>query len=617
MRREHVRRFERGYVLTKTGKGETGGKENMKVKKLLSGLTALAIAATSFAAMTLNVGAAVPDKVYIGNSVLNKGQFMKADGTLCEDTEHTVGEGDCTAHLSEDGVLTLGGTMTVSEVSTAGSGGAWGAIASDSNKDLVIELLPNADITLNTATHSGMYAYRAPITISGEGKLTINVSGGSTGGLVFYEQGNVIPHITITDGANVTITGTKGIAFDSGSGENGNIYVTDGGTLTVDVTGTSFSKAPVIEDYSTVTVGDSEEQAGYWDNNTSLVTYKYVKIKSLKHPSSIGIQTGKSTAATWLYNNHTYPYESDDPTIYYSEDTGVLEFYKDITLYGVTEAGNYYGTGIIPYPSAAGKDWSIKLNNGAKVTINATNRNADVYLYGIYSIGSLTIEGNGTLEIISNAGTLENAALRIYNNNYGNTMLTVKDDVKLILKNEDSNGYGLFMDGNGVKDINIQGNAAVEMIGGAKAINKAPVISGEQKIYAGENAESASEIELDAITNYKYVKITAEETTPAEIEAKQATLAFSGEEIDGITITDGEATADGETISAWSLTAADGISFANGGTVTATLNNNGGEKSAEFAGFGDASVDAETKVFVLVNRPFADVQSVIFTPNAQ
>ncbi|HIT85401.1 MAG TPA: Ig-like domain-containing protein [Candidatus Ornithomonoglobus intestinigallinarum] len=540
----------------------------MKVKKLLSGLTALAIAATSFAAMTLNVGAAVPESVYIGYSEIYPGQYMNSNQEILEGDNYTVGEDDCAAYLSPEGVLTLGGAMTVYEGRYSN---VWGAVAADSGEDLNIDLLPNADVKLVSASYSGMYAYRAPINIGGEGKLSIETKDSSKGGLLFYRSGGVVPHITITDGANVTITGTKGIAFDGSVDPDANLYVTNGAVLTIDVEGAAFAKAPVIEDGSAVLVGTSEADAAAWDNSMPLTSYSYVKITApggsaepdpeptpdipvvtpsptptatattepgevteVENPTPwIGVQAARDKTVEWYYNDHylmddgnhynknetPYPdFVKGMETMYFTTENALAEFNKDVTIYGVSsELSKYYGSGIAS-DFANDKDLVIHLNNGVNVTIDATDRGSSNYLYGLYLTGHLIIEGSGTLTIKSDGGTSDSAALCVFNGKdvQGSGDVTIKDNVKLILENNEANGYGINVYGLGAGDIKIEDNASVEATGGLSAISKAPVISGEQKIYVGSSAADAAEWDGETdISTYKYVNITSESVEPA------------------------------------------------------------------------------------------------------
>lgn len=183
----------------------------------------------------------VKTAVYVGATELNNGYFMDTDGNIMSGSDHTVGANGCAAYF-ENGVLTLGGKLTINEASKIGNTPIWGGISGNKgNKSLGIELLPNADITINTSKYSGIYGNYGSLYIYGDGKLTINISGTSHGGIVSYHTGQP-ENVNILNGANVTITGTPisdgaGIMFETVSGNKGEVIVSGGASLTVDVDG--------------------------------------------------------------------------------------------------------------------------------------------------------------------------------------------------------------------------------------------------------------------------------------------------------------------------------------------------------------------------------------------
>lgn len=500
--------------------------------------------------------------VYLCRTKLVPGNFMRDDYSIYSEGEPVVGEEGCVAHFDDKGVLTLGGALTVNE---AREGTFWGAIGGVKGKaDFVINLLPNSNITLNSKGYSGIYGNYEPIKIQGKGQITINTSDASNGGILVYGKDDAVPTgVTITDGAKVTINGTKGISLTGGA--DGDISVTNGAVLTVETTSNALSKAPVIEEGSTVMVGESADTASEWDGTTSLTTYKYVQIKTagaeeeptptpdLPTPSPttdpnpvdtpdpnspysayMGIQTSVEGEADWYsdkhylmpdgkhYNEKTNQAEGfikGTEVMYYDKANGVIEFNKDITLYGLSDKlSSYYGSAIVPELE---KNFTIRLNNNANVTIDATNRDEYAYLYGLYSTGHLVIEGKGTLRIKSNNGKSDNAALCVFS---GNTeelraSLTIKDDVLLVLENTDENGYGMNVYGStpGIGNITVQGNAVIEMTGGKSAVNKVPVVQGKQKIFVGADKNSASEWNKTTdISTYKYVRISESSVVPTD-----------------------------------------------------------------------------------------------------
>ena len=541
----------------------------MKMKKLLSFVLAAGMAVTAFPTASATKG---PETgVYLSDTMLIPNQYMSETQEVMEG-EQVIGENGCVAYFSDTGVLSLYGTMTLDEVS---GGDRWGAIGGAVGaSDLTIKLLDGADYTLNSAAYSGIYGNYEPVRIEGNGKITINTSGASNGGIVVYGKDgsaeSVPTGVTITDGAEVTITGTKGVVFQGNA--DGDISVTDGAVLTVDTDSAALSKTPVIEEGSLVTVGASAAEAAEWDGSTPLTSYNYVRIaapgeggEEPEEPTQavptetvttapatpdpdlptenfskwVGVQTTKDGKLEWLYDGH---YVLPDGThlntnqngepdgseaIYYDEQTGTLTFSKDITLYGSSNADEYktyYGAAVswerIVNEADANRNMIIRLEDGANVTLDATNRDAFTYLYGVYGTGTLAVTGDGTLTIKANAGTSDNYALCVYNNMEGKTIgnIIVKDNVTLKLEDPDANGIGMGLYGNGVGNITIKDNAVVEAYGGAQAINKAPIIPDTAEVTVGDNAETAQAWDKTSdITQYKYVKIDAAGTdTPEE-----------------------------------------------------------------------------------------------------
>ena len=259
--------------------------------------------------------------------------------------------------------------------------------------------------------------------------------------------------------------------------------------------------------------------------------------------SWVGVQPVRDGAMEWLYDGH---YVMPDGThlntnqngepdgseaIYYDEQTGTLTFSKDITLYGASSASEYktyYGTAVTWQYAVEDVDqnMAIRLENGANVTLDATNRDAFTYLYGLYGTGTLVITGDGTLTIKANAGTSDNYALCVYNGKEGKTLgnIIIKDNVKLKLEDADDNGIGIGVYGPGAGNITIKDNAVVEAYGGAKAINKAPIIPDTAEVTVGDSAETAQAWDKTSdITQYKYVKINAsgEETSEEPTEPEE------------------------------------------------------------------------------------------------
>ena len=555
----------------------------MKIKKFLSFVLAVGMASTSFPALNALATKGPELGVYLSHTVLGQGQYMRDTQEVMEG-EQTIGENGCVAHFSDTGILSLYGTMTLGEART---GNQWGVIGGTVGaSDLTIRLLDGADYTLNSTGYSGIYGNYEPVRVEGNGKITINTSGASEAGIMVYgkdgSENSVPTGVTITDNAEVTITGTKGIVLTGGA--DGDITVTDGAVLTVDTDSAAFTKAPVIEAGSEVTVGASPEEAEAWDGSTALTSYNYVRIEApdeggettdtpeepsdipsepsetapaeptetvTETPSTpdpdlptenfsrwIGIQPVRDGRIEWLYDGHymmpdgTHLSTTNDgepdgtEAVYYDEQTGTVTFSKDITIYGASDASEYrtyYGTGISWQYGVDNVDTNmgIRLENGANVTIDATNRDAFTYLYGIYGNGTLVVTGDGTLTIRANGGTSDNYAMCVYNGKESSGLgnILIKDNVTLDLEAADDNGIGIGVYGAGAGNITIKDNAVLEAYGGTAAINKAPVMPDNASVSVGESAETAEAWDgTFDITQYKYVRINASGEEPQETE---------------------------------------------------------------------------------------------------
>ena len=565
----------------------------MKIKKFLSFVLAVGMASTSFPALNALATKGPELGVYLSHTVLSQGQYMRDTQEVMEG-EQTIGENGCVAHFSDTGILSLYGTMTLGEART---GNQWGVIGGTVGaSDLTIRLLDGADYTLNSTGYSGIYGNYEPVRVEGNGKITINTSGASEAGIMVYgkdgSENSVPTGVTITDNAEVTITGTKGVVLSGGA--DGDITVTDGAVLTVDTDSAAFTKAPVIEEGSEVTVGADAESAAAWDGSTALTSYNYVRIEApegtpgpdvteeateearTEEPTEtvtetpatpdpdlptenfsnwVGIQPTREGRIEWLYDGHylmpdgthlntTNNGEPDgSEAVYYDGDTGTLTFSKDITIYGASDASEYktyYGAAISWQYGVENVDTNmvIRLEDGADVTIDATNRDAFTYLYGIYGNGTLVVTGDGTLTIKANGGTADNYAVCVYNGKESSGLgnFIIKDNVELKLENADQNGIGIGVYGPGAGNITVKDNAVLEAYGGAQAINKAPLIPDTAAVSAGESAETAAAWDKTSdLTQYKYVKINAsgeepQETEPAVTESAAPATAAPSEE---------------------------------------------------------------------------------------
>lgn len=154
-------------------------------------------------------GIYVCTEVAIGSTLLAAGEYMSSDGRIVSGSggSDAVGKNGIAAYLDDQGNLYLGGKFTVDESANAGGAAVYGAIAaSTGGGQLYIFLKDNADVTINTSIYSGIYGNYNGVYISGPGKITINVSGNSHGGIVTYSTPRA-ENISILRGAKISVYG--------------------------------------------------------------------------------------------------------------------------------------------------------------------------------------------------------------------------------------------------------------------------------------------------------------------------------------------------------------------------------------------------------------------------
>lgn len=185
-------------------------------------------------------------------------------------------------------------------------------------------------------------------------------------------------------------------------------------------------------------------------------------------------------------------YSDDKIEVSIDGGSAVLTIKDDVTLYSTGYDGSY-GTPIV---AVGGKDYTVRLENGAELSLR-TQAPGD-YIYGLYITGDVSIEGNGTVDIVSGGGTEESAGVRCYG-----------DDASLHIsgarvKSSDSGGYGVWDD----KDcITLENGAVLEANGGAGAFkNKLP--SKRLIVSAGGSAADAEDMPENT-DGCKYVRLEA------------------------------------------------------------------------------------------------------------
>lgn len=189
-------------------------------------------------------------------------------------------------------------------------------------------------------------------------------------------------------------------------------------------------------------------------------------------------------------------YSNNKIAVSIDNGSAVLTIKDDVTLYSTDYDGSY-GTPIV---AVGGKDYTVRLENGAELSLR-TQAPGD-YIYGLYITGEVSIEGNGTVDIISGGGETESAGVRCYGDGASLHISGAR------VKSSDSSGYGVWDD----KDcITLESGAVLEAHGGTEAFrNKLP--SKKLIVSAGgsaadaedmpENTDGCNYVRLEAYLDY-------------------------------------------------------------------------------------------------------------------
>ncbi len=533
----------------------------MRNKRLLSFALALGVTATAFSGLTLTAEAAA-------DSVTFKPAGAAEAVVLNAEWPEYYGDGETLLVSFDDDADTVTFHSDIT-LEANGVSGTYGTCISSTgpsgSKSMTISIPEGVSVTMdNTSSASGWSTAfngtsTGDVTITGGGKLIIT-GGGSGGAYGMTPYGRAI---TID---NVTVSAT-GAEYGAGYYIGGSLTVTNGGVLEAAGGTAAFESGSTVSvDSGTAIAGGNDASSAAAIDAGSIASYKYVRIggeggtvppqpteaepteETPTEPAGeidpdlptgnfsnwVGIQPKRDGRLEWLYDGH---YMMQDGThlstanngepdgseaVYYDRDTGTLTFRRDMTIYGASsesEYKTYYGTGISwDYsPGDIDSNMVIRLENGADVTIDATNRAEHTYLYGLYGTGKIVVTGDGTLTINANSGTSDNYAMCVFNGKESSALgnIIIKDNVTLRLTNEDANGIGLGLYGAGAGSITVKDNAVVEAYGGQRAVNKAPEIPETASVNVGDSADTASEWDGSSdITAYKYVKIEASPSQP-------------------------------------------------------------------------------------------------------
>ena len=290
---------------------------------------------------------------------------------------------------------------------------------------------------------------------------------------------------------------------------------------------------------------------------------------------------------------------------------GVMLTYEGTPVYATTNA-----SGAVTTDGATAENYNVKFENDTLTLRNATinvasgndaaispGGNLTIVAEGVNSVSkgtassvrsatiqgnTLTLQGNGTLTVISQEGSAVQA----------NTALTVGGNITLIAvggeKTNDRGGCGLYCNSNGIV---IQGNATVTAVGGQSqksdaATGSAGIFSFQKGVTIQENA-TVTAVGGDTTAGGYSAGIASGQTN-----ATNAGLTFTG------TITIG-GNAKVVAVGGKSGTASYGL-FANDGTGTGTITYNGGLLAAK----GGSAITSKSMNKALTNSTDAATTSL-------
>lgn len=186
-------------------------------------------------------------------------------------------------------------------------------------------------------------------------------------------------------------------------------------------------------------------------------------------------------------------YSDDKIEVSIDGGSAVLTIKDDVTLYSTGYDGSY-GTPIV---AVGGKDYTVRLENNAELSLEA--KGADDHIYGLYITGKVGIEGTGTVDIVSEGGTAESAGVRCY----GNVASLYISGVRVM--SSDSGGYGVWDD---TDCIMLEDGAVLEAYGGTEAFKNELPSKKRLIVSAGGSAADAEDMPENT-DGCKYVRLEA------------------------------------------------------------------------------------------------------------
>ena len=445
--------------LTGTGKKQSAG----MYAEIASGATG-SMTMTNYNNIT--VGQEESAAMYLKNQASNQTQgtvINAANAQIDLNANKTVG-------ISVENAV--GKNQGLINVSKGSSAGMYGKTDSDISNEKTINVTHEGS--------AGMYASNSNAKNTSTGKITVNISGASSGSAGMYGELTTVANKdhSIVNAGEIELTGNT---------KNVGIYGT---------TKDGVSNTLTLQNDEKITIGSGSPQSvGMFavNGDTTTTSNTADKLKAINNKTievnsteSIGISAQKST----VENNGTIVMIKDKSAGIYGKLNSEVTNKGSITASDEKSAGIYL------------EDSNAENAAGANIIVN---KNSSAGIYGKFTDKSLTdktIKNNGTITLNATTGQIKSAGiygelasnmahkLTIDNNEKIN--VNMEESVGILAKNTTGNKDNLVANNN--KEIDVNGKKSVGMLSNKSVVNNKKKILVNAEKATGMYGENGSEI---------------------------------------------------------------------------------------------------------------------------
>ena len=445
--------------LTGTGKKQSAG----MYAEIASGATG-SMTMTNYNNIT--VGQEESAAMYLKNQASNQTQgtvINAANAQIDLNANKTVG-------ISVENAV--GKNQGVINVSKGSSAGMYGKSDSDISNEKTINVTHEGS--------AGMYASNSNAKNTSTGKITVNISGASSGSAGMYGELTTVAnkdHSIINAGEIELLGNTKNVGI-YGATKDG---VSNTMTLQNDEKITIGSGSPQSVGMFAVN-GDTATTSNTADK-LKAINNKKIEVNSTE---SIGISAQKST----VENNGTIVMNKDHSAGIYGKLNSEVTNKGSITASDEKSAGIYL------------EDSNAENATGANIIVN---KNSSAGIYGKFtdkSSGDKTIKNNGIITLNATSGEIKsagiygelasNAAHKLTIDNNEKINVGMEESVGILAKNATGNKDNLVANNN--KEIDINGKKSVGMLSNKSVVNNKKKILVNAEKATGMYGENGSEI---------------------------------------------------------------------------------------------------------------------------